>query len=421
MTAIVAVLNKHAVAVAADSAVTFGGSHKVVNSANKIFTLSKYEPVGIMTYNSADFMGVPWDIIIKLYRKELGIKNFPHLKDYVTDFIAFLKSKKFFISDEKALHLQIKRSIEAFYSFCMQYTFDNVPISPNSSHGILMFKNTMKNLSSFASKKEKCADFDVYDIQLFTTRFEKDFDDILDMPQLPVKLTLKEDKNLFKKCYFENLVAESDAVFFTGLVFVGYGTEEIYPSEIEMITSVAIDNRLKYFIKQEHHVSDIYPAFISPFAQKDVMQTIIGGINPKFLNIISRMLQESTDAYKNEFLKILQKHEIDIQVISEINNVVNRNIFNGLVEQVRNNFYNIYTQPLLKTLMGLDKEDMANLAESLISLTSLIRRMSPGEETVGGPVDVAVISKGDGFIWMKRKHYFDKEKNHHFFDNYYNE
>jgi len=76
---------------------------------------------------------------------------------------------------------------------------------------------------------------------------------------------------------------------------------------------------------------------------------------------------------------------------------------------------------LMRTLTGLDKEDMANLAESLISLTSLIRRMSPGEETVGGPVDVAVISKGDGFIWMKRKHYFDKEKNHHFFDNYYNE
>ena len=38
MTAIVGVLNKHAVAIAADSAVTMGNTHKVVNSANKIFT-----------------------------------------------------------------------------------------------------------------------------------------------------------------------------------------------------------------------------------------------------------------------------------------------------------------------------------------------------------------------------------------------
>jgi len=28
-------------------------------------------------------------------------------------------------------------------------------------------------------------------------------------------------------------------------------------------------------------------------------------------------------------------------------------------------------------------------------------------ETVAGPIDVAIISKGDGLIWIKRKHYFD--------------
>jgi len=47
------------------------------------------------------------------------------------------------------------------------------------------------------------------------------------------------------------------------------------------------------------------------------------------------------------------------------------------------------------------------MAEALVSLTSLKRRVSMEEESVGGPVDVAVVSKGDGFIWIKRKHYFD--------------
>jgi len=40
-------------------------------------------------------------------------------------------------------------------------------------------------------------------------------------------------------------------------------------------------------------------------------------------------------------------------------------------------------------------------------------------ETVGGPIDVAVISKGDGFIWINRKHYFARELNPPFFANYY--
>lgn len=40
--------------------------------------------------------------------------------------------------------------------------------------------------------------------------------------------------------------------------------------------------------------------------------------------------------------------------------------------------------------------------------------------TVGGPIDVAIISKGDGFIWIKRKHYFKKELNPQFFEGYFN-
>jgi len=40
-------------------------------------------------------------------------------------------------------------------------------------------------------------------------------------------------------------------------------------------------------------------------------------------------------------------------------------------------------------------------------------------ETVGGPIDVAVISKVDGFIWIKRKHYFKIELNPQFSANYY--
>jgi len=39
-------------------------------------------------------------------------------------------------------------------------------------------------------------------------------------------------------------------------------------------------------------------------------------------------------------------------------------------------------------------------------------------ESVGGPIDVALISKGDGFVWIERKHYFRAELNHHFFADY---
>ena len=60
------------------------------------------------------------------------------------------------------------------------------------------------------------------------------------------------------------------------------------------------------------------------------------------------------------------------------------------------------------------------MAESLIYLTYLKRRITFAEESVGGAVDVAIISKGDGFVWIKRKLYFDSKLNEHFIDNYLN-
>jgi hypothetical protein len=58
------------------------------------------------------------------------------------------------------------------------------------------------------------------------------------------------------------------------------------------------------------------------------------------------------------------------------------------------------------------------VAEALVNLTSFKRRVTMDAETVGGPVDVCVITKGDGLVWIKRKHYFNPELNHSFFKNY---
>ena len=34
--------------------------------------------------------------------------------------------------------------------------------------------------------------------------------------------------------------------------------------------------------------------------------------------------------------------------------------------------------------------------------------------TVGGPIDVSIVTRGDGLIWLKRKHYFEAKKNPQF-------
>lgn len=64
----------------------------------------------------------------------------------------------------------------------------------------------------------------------------------------------------------------------------------------------------------------------------------------------------------------------------------------------------------------MPKQDLAEFAEALVNLSSLQRRVNSGVETVGGPIDVAVISKAEGLVWVKRKHYFPPELNARFFN-----
>jgi hypothetical protein len=52
-----------------------------------------------------------------------------------------------------------------------------------------------------------------------------------------------------------------------------------------------------------------------------------------------------------------------------------------------------------------------DLAEFLVKLTIMYYRFRPGHNTVGGPIEVAAITKHEGFKWIKRKLYYEKELN----------
>jgi hypothetical protein len=53
---------------------------------------------------------------------------------------------------------------------------------------------------------------------------------------------------------------------------------------------------------------------------------------------------------------------------------------------------------------ALPRQDLARMADALVGLTAFLMQMAADqEETVGGPIDVALLSKGEGFVWIKHK------------------
>jgi hypothetical protein len=55
--------------------------------------------------------------------------------------------------------------------------------------------------------------------------------------------------------------------------------------------------------------------------------------------------------------------------------------------------------------------DAVALAKFLVDVTIGFRRFTPGADTVGGPVEVAAISRHERFKWISRKHYYPADLN----------
>lgn len=428
MTAVLGILNKQAVAIAADSAVTVGGTenHKIFNRANKVFTLSKRHPVGIMLYNSASFMATPWETIIKMYRNKLSETSFPTLKEYQNNFLEFLASKNYFTNEEMqrsyiaSFALNIVDSTINEIAKKNRGLFDN-PTDENNQQFITLLEEQLNSLKSFWQPNTNiCPEFETYTFESFKQFSDAVFNEVIDNRFTENGFTLSEPiKEMLKESIYYILKAKENISNHTGLVFAGFGEDEIYPKLLPINVSMVFDNKLRYYIDDPNcaSISDLNSGAVRPFAQTDVINTILSGVDPLLDN-----------TYLENFGALFEKYnQLIIDAIGDENHLLSEQIksleTHKLIEEYAQMNKQIrrenYINPLMNAVSHLSKEDLAEMAESLIYLTYLKRRITNAEESVGGPVDVAIISKGDGFIWIKRKHYFKPELNQFFFNNYF--
>src|SRR6266851_6150459 len=56
-------------------------------------------------------------------------------------------------------------------------------------------------------------------------------------------------------------------------------------------------------------------------------------------------------------------------------------------------------------------QDTIELARFLVHAAIMFSRFLPGPQIVGGPIEIASITKHEGFKWISRKHYYDQSLN----------
>ena len=181
----------------------------------------------------------------------------------------------------------------------------------------------------------------------------------------------------------------------------------MFPSYVSFNIISNVNNMLLY---QDMDTKLNYSGtLIIPFAQTDVIGTYLSGINETLENEIKKHFVNIMENYICNMYDHLSVEKLE--KINEIKNQLTKN-FKTHINSLKKDFYS----PILESLDFLPREEIGNLAESLIQITSLKRKIDSNLESVGGNIDVALISKGDGFIWKKRNPYFDPKINPKFFD-----
>ena len=426
MTAEIAVLNTSGVALAADSAVTIG-AEKTYNSALKLFALSKTEPVGVMVYGSSSLVGVPWETIIKVFRKELGSKSYDTLRGYSESFMNFLGANtEMFPSESQEMWLE--RNVRNYYTHIHSefraragMAFKHTGhVGDGADMGILtgVIDQYYSHLSSLPYLDGLDKSFEDRVREQHLSMIERVQGEIFpELALLPASVPTKLGSIA--------AMLHSKAGFFgehSGIVVAGFGTRELYPCVETNLVDGIVCGRMR---KTQHSGKSITVTYanragVISFAQGDMVSSFMEGVNPGVLEFLSGYLE-------NLFQGILQLIDRDSLRGSESSNdkvpagygdgIIN--LLDKFAVDLRAHMDHEHVQPVIDMVAELPKDGLAEMAESLVSLTALKRRMAHSLETVGGPIDVAVISKGDGFVWIKRKHYFPKELNHQFFANYH--
>lgn len=427
MTTEVAIVNREAIALAADSAVTVDmvNGRKIYNSANKLFALSKHYPVGVMIYGGAKFSGVPWESLIKVYRQTHPSISFDYLRQYAVHFFDFLeKNKEYFLQADKegeisrfscAVCQRVRKKIIDAIELEFRQTESDLPRSKENQ---IIKDNILSSLKLYRSS-EALTEFNSITLKSLQEEYLKVFQAAIDYVFEELNVTSENNNRLLKIICYAMKIRFFPTEACSGIVFAGFGQKEVIPDLVTYQVNLLLQGKVrKFYLEAKSHHNRPNPIII-PFAQEDVIFTFLTGISPDLESLSQYFLDaQSRQNFKLWLEEVKKTGKLSDSEVAALNASMEEKLgklLNQHREEMQKAKQQLYIDDVLRIISVLPKEDLAEMAESLVSLTSVRRKISIAEETVGGPTDVALISKGDGFIWMKRKHYFEPKINTDFF------
>jgi len=421
MTCEVAVANRMAVALAADSAVTFSGQAQdgtrrsvYASGANKIFQLSNDAPVGIMIFNNAELQDIPWELIIKTFRTHLGTTHKDHLEEYSVALSAYIEGNmSLFPQDHR--DRQFKGLLARAFLEMLQAVLENQPgltVGDPADGFATAFGDALQRLHEMLEKKDLASIFTAEDVDNSVNAYR----DWLAAaarkhvgathPHLSEAFPAEELVDFAIRWVYHDYRAVFDGAY-TGVVVAGYGEQELFPAVVELRFYGFMQNKLVYERVSDASINHVTSSYIQPYATKAMVETFLNG----FASEVWEAVNDSFGRHARALADACTAAGANLPDVADVIDSASKQF----TKEWSTKAFQSHYVPLRGVVAGLPPDQMAELAETLVMLESFKEKVTQRTQSVGGPIDVAVITKSEGLVWIKRKHYFSPELNHRYF------
>ena len=414
MTSEIAVMNQRAVALAADSAVTLidGGMVVVRNDQRKLFNLMDGQPVGLMFFGVADVMGHPWEHLIEHYQKTVRPRGLAHLGDYAQSFAGMLDNLEEFFprakQDEE--YRRLLASVFRYIFHLAQFLRDSADEDAPQQDDLAILDSAIERVwrdYQFNEDGSARADLACFP-QGFGAKVARDYAAQIDeliaygfaQFGLP-KQTLQRLREIAVFCVVKDLFLED----VSGLVFAGFGRDDRYPVVVTCFVSAIIGGIAKRAEASVDAIDGEVRSKIRVFADSEVTNAFIRGIDfnleRRLYGGFRMMMHGLVDQVIGAFPGTEPAARESVRERFQRDFVPR--YFDAFRRMILDYQQQTFINPVLRVLEIAGKKELADTARELVGLNIFKKRIMAQKETVGGAIDVAIISRDGGFQWASRQ------------------
>jgi hypothetical protein len=405
------IMNRQAVVLAADSAVTYGGGQSpvVTLEAEKILELS--DTIAVMVYSRGDVLGRSWSQIAHAFRKEVPKQDYSSVSECAEAFFAFLdNNRKLFPESEemeefedlmRAALLTVLNHARAMRSY-PGASLDSDEAAFNAALDVYL---DHLRADDYGNKRDRLEIFSDFEPSDFYARYGSLIDALINEALGPFAM---EDRLRSKIFDFAYMIATQPAFLepYAGLVFAGFGNDDLFPVYSHYYGSILVNGVMKRAHDETTMVGvdDGPNAYLRTFAQAEMTHAFLRGIHPYMFDVMISLNLVTNEAAAEMALKEagLDAAQID-SVMSRLLDHQLPHLTGEFVHATQSISQQEFINPFIKVVAASGKKQLAETAKSLVELNILKSDLHQHQTGVGGEVDVAMVSRTSGLEWHAKK------------------